>query len=148
MEEMFDSLRQLQRHLNSVEHMVYVSYKFTKTSEMLRRIMESIVQGYELFLSISYRTLVNQQEYPTSYQDKILLLSQALAKQGISVDLSEYIFLKRLLLSEYGTVGEYRKNLCLLIYLDGEEQIINIASLLNFYENLKSVCNSLLAQEQ
>jgi hypothetical protein len=48
MEETLELLRELKRHLNSIEHMIYVSCKYTKTSEMLKKVMETIVTGYAI----------------------------------------------------------------------------------------------------
>ena len=39
MEEYVENLIELKRHLNSIEHMIYVSCKFTRTTEMLRKVM-------------------------------------------------------------------------------------------------------------
>ena len=80
-------------------------------------------------------------------QDKIQFLLAHLSQQGISVDLSEYFLIKRLLLSDFESVGQYRKNLCLIAYLDGEEYIVNMARLLEFYQNLKDIAKVLSPDE-
>ncbi len=144
MEETLEHLRSLQRHLNSIEHMIYVSCKFTRTTEMLRRVMETIVTGYEQFFAVAYDILVGDQDYMVAtVHDKIRLLSESLANRGVGVDLSDYFLLKRLLISEFDCVGEYRKNLCMVSYIDGEEYVINMSKLLDFYENLKMACSGL-----
>lgn len=144
MEESIEHLRELQRHLNSIEHMIYVSCKFTRTTEMLRRVMETIVSGYEQFFSIAYKMMVeNTQTAPNTIHDKINFLSESLMSRGISVDLSDYFLLKRLLISDFDSIGEYRKNLCMVSYIDGEEYVINMSKLLEFYETLKIACNGI-----
>lgn len=144
MEEKIELLRDLKRHLNSIEHMLFVSSKYTRTTEMLRKIMETIVIGYEQFFGIAYQVLVNQDNvYVTNIQDKIKVLNDALLSNGVSVDLSDYFLLKRLLLSDFDCIGEYRKNLCMVSYVDGEEYIINMSKLLDFYDNLKLACSGL-----
>jgi hypothetical protein len=143
MEETIEYLKDLQRHLNSVEHMIYVSCKFTKTTEMLRKIMETIVVGYERFFALAYQMFVGEEEIVTTVHDKIHLLSENLAKRGIYVDLSDYFLLKRLLISDFDAIGEYRKNLSMISYIDGEEYVINMPKLLDFYENLKMACRGL-----
>ncbi len=144
MEETLEHLKTLQRHLNSIEHMIYVSCKFTRTTEMLRKVMETIVIGYEHFFSVAYDMLVGDEEiYVNTVHDKINLLSESLASRGLSVDLSDYFLLKRLLISDFDCIGEYRKNLCMVSYMDGNEYVINMNKLLGFYENLKIACSGL-----
>lgn len=148
MEESVEQLIHLRRHLNSIEHMIYVSCKFTRTTEMLRKVMDTIVVGYENFFAIAYRTFVDSEEFKdSSVAHKIQLLSDALATRGINIDLSDYFLLKRLLISEFDSIGEYRKNLCMVSYIDGDEYVINMSKLLDFYGNLKGACSSLGSSE-
>lgn len=143
MEETLELLRELRRHLNSIEHMIYVSCKFTRTTEMLRKVMETIVGTYEYFFAVAYQVLVDSEIAYGSVHDKIQILNDSLSERGIHVDLSDYFLLKRLLLSEFDSIGEYRKNLCMVSYIDGEEYVINMNKLLEFYENLKYACTGL-----
>ncbi|MFW5704851.1 MAG: hypothetical protein ACOCXG_03320 [Nanoarchaeota archaeon] len=144
MEETLDLLRNLKRHLNSVEHMIYVSCKFTRTSEMLRKVMETIVTGYEQYFAIAYHIFAREEDFAlNSVQHKIQFLTENLANKGIQVDMSDYFLLKRLLLSDCDTFGEYRKNLSIVSFVDGQEYVINMSKLLEFFENLKGTCNSL-----
>ncbi|MCA9486908.1 hypothetical protein H6501_04525 [Candidatus Woesearchaeota archaeon] len=147
MEEQLQAYRDLRRHLNSIEHMVYVSCKFTRTSEMLRRIMETIVAGYEQFFSLAYATMVSEDFSNASVHHKVQLLSDSLADRGITVDLSEYFLLKKLLISDFDSIGEYRKNLCIITYLDGEEYVINMQKLFEFYTSLKLASESILLHQ-
>ena len=144
MEETYENLIHLKRHLNSIEHMIYVSCKFTRTTEMLKKVMETIVLGYEQFFNVAYSTFLNNEEVEAySVSDKIQMLSETLASRGINIDLSDYFLLKRLLISEFDCIGEYRKNLCLVSYIDDQEYVINMNKILEFYENLKFACSSL-----
>lgn len=145
MDDTIEYLIQLKRHLNSIEHMIYVSCKFTRTTEMLRKVMETIVVGYEQFFSVAYHMLVKEEglDQFSTIHHKIQILNETLLNRGINVDLSEYFLLKKLLMSEFECIGEYRKNLCMVSYVDGEEFIINMNKLLDFYNSLKNACASL-----
>ena len=144
MEETVEQLINLKRHLNSIEHMIYVSCKFTRTTEMLRKVMETIVVGYERFFAIAYTSFIGDEDFAGStVAHKIQILSENLANRGIHIDLSDYFLLKKLLITEFDSIGEYRKNLCMVSYIDGEEYVINMSKLLDFYDNLKLACSSL-----
>ena len=142
MEETVYYLRELRRHINSLEHMLYVSFKFTRTVEMIRKVIEGIVTGYEHFFIVAYKLLVTEEERKFSenlgLHHKIQLLSKKLEERNIYMDLSDYFFLKKILFSEYSKVGEFRKNLCMISYIDGEEHYINMEKLFDYYENLKN----------
>ncbi len=136
-----EDIRVLNRHLNSIEHMIYVSCKFTRTTEMLKKVMETIVNGYEQFFGVAYRIFIDDETIEANnVLDRIKILKEGFLMNGLDLDLSDYFLLKRLLMSDFECIGEYRKNLCMVSYLDGSEYIINISKLLNFYENLKNVC--------
>lgn len=144
MEHIVTGYRELKRHLNSIEHMIYVSCKFTRTTEMLRKVMETIVQGYELFFGVAYEIFSQGYEHSShSVHDKIQILKDGFISRGLNVDLSDYFLLKRLLMSEFESIGEYRKNLCMVSYIDGEEYVINMMKLLDFYNTLKTISNGL-----
>ena len=144
MEETYEILRELKRHLHSIEHQLFVSSKYTRTTEMLRKIMESIITGYEQFFAVAFEVLVGENgSYVHNVHDKIQLLNEALFVRGVSVDLSEYFLLKRLLMSDFDCIGEYRKNLCMVSYIDGEEYLINMQKLHEFYASLKEACSGL-----
>lgn len=145
MEEIvLENIIHLKRHLNAIEHMIYVSCKFTRTTEMLRKVMETIVVGYEQFFTLSYKIFVGTEEFVNfGIHHKIQLLNDALSERGISIDLSDYFLIKKLLISDFDSIGQYRKNLCMISYVDGEEYVINMNKLLDFYSNLKEAFNSL-----
>jgi hypothetical protein len=146
MESVVENIVGLKRHLNSIEHMIYVSCKFTKTTEMLKKVMENIILGYEMYFNIAYKLYVGEGNEITSvnpHQHKIQMLNEALAARGIFVDLSDYFLLKRLMISDYDSIGQYRKNLSMIFFVDGEEYIINLNAILRFYENLRNITDTL-----
>jgi len=142
--EVLEEIRDLHRHLNSIEHMVYVSCKFTRTTEMLKKVMSAILRGYEIFFEVGFSVYKseNGEIKGNTIFNKITLLKDYFFNAGIDIDLSEYFLIKRLLVSEFECVGEYRKNLAIIAYIDGEEFSINVMKLLEFYNNLKGICNS------
>lgn len=148
MEEVYYEVKSLQRNLNSLEHMIYVSCKFTRTTEMLCKVMEQMVATYEHFFGIAYQVLFSENSGFKDANNKIQILTQMLVERGVVADLSEYYLLKKLLISDFETMGEYRKNLSIIAFLEGEEYVITIPKLLDFYENLKRAVSSLTQEQQ
>ena len=72
--ELLEAIRDFHRHLNSIEHMIYVSCKFTRTTEMLKKVMEAIVFGYEQFFGIAYRMFIEDGFEAQTVFDKIHIL--------------------------------------------------------------------------
>lgn len=144
-EMVVEHLRDLHRNLNSIEHMIYVSCKFTRTTEMLKKVMSAILKGYENFFDVAYNvcSITSGTAGSETVFNKIAVLKEYFLNSGVEIDLADYFLIKRLLLSEFECVGEYRKNLALIAYIDGEEFIINVSKLLEFYNKLKSISNDL-----
>lgn len=144
MEKMIEKIVYLNRHLNSIEHMILVSCRFTRTTEMLRRVMETIVSGYERFFLVGFDVVARDEEQKLdSLHHKLSVLSGFFEERGISVDLSDYFLLKKLLISDFESVGQYRKNLSMVSYVDGEEYVINMSKLHDLFGNLKMLCSHL-----
>lgn len=137
-EQLIENMINFKRHLNTIEHMIYVSCKFTRTTEMIRKVLETILVGYEQFFVIAYDLYVGESNVENVHH-KIQMLNSAMANRGISVDLSDYFLLKRIMISDFDSIGMYRKNLSMVSYIDGEEYVINLTKLLDFFENLKSL---------
>ena len=142
-ENKYNIIVDLKRVLNSVEHMIYVSCKFTRTCEMLYSAIGALAQAYEKFFELGFEYFLTEAELE-KYQDipfleKMRILSQYFKHNGIHIDLGDYKLLKQLLLNEYESVGEYRKNLAIVFYLDDGEMQINLLKLTEFYKNLKEV---------
>lgn len=142
MEETLDNIRELKRHLNSIEHMIYVSCKFTRTTEMLRKVIETIITGYEIFFGVAYNIFTTEEDR-SMITDRIQVLKQGFLNHGTDIDLSDYFLLKRLLMNDFESIGQYRKNLCMVSYVDGEEYIINMVKLLEYFNHLKTITNGL-----
>ncbi len=137
-EQLIENMINFKRHLNTIEHMIYVSCKFTRTTEMIRKVLETILVGYEQFFVIAYDLYVGESNVENVHH-RIQMLNSAMANRGISVDLSDYFLLKRIMISDFDSIGMYRKNLSMVSYIDGEEYVINLTKLLDFFENLKSL---------
>lgn len=136
-------LTELRRKLSSIEHMVYVSCKITKNTEMLHTGVKALLEGYELFFEKGYSYIIGDSSTHISFLEKIKILSENFEVRGITVDLSDYTLLKRILISDYEAIGEYRKNLSLIVYIDDNEIILNLKKLTEFYKNLSSIYETL-----
>ena len=154
MEEEFiqDNLFLFRRKLSSVEHMVLVTYKYTRNSEILFKIIEAIVETYEEFFNVAYLELFGENE--DEFIQKNLLYKMKVIDEEFknrthrSPNLKDYLFLKKLLLNEFESVGEFRKNLALIFYLEDEEYEITISNLKDFLFNLKEAHMALVQKER
>ena len=136
-----DSVRELQRELNSVEHKIYVTARFTRTTEVLLEIIGSLVQSYNSFFRVFCEVyFLGDTEDIKILSEKIKVVKEILLERSINLDLSEYFLLKKFLISDYERVGEYRKNLSLVIYVDSEKHVLNIQKLIEYFNNFKDTC--------
>ncbi len=143
-DEQFEQIFELKRTLNSLEHMIYVSCKFTRTTEMIYTVIKHLVEAYDIFFIKGYDYILGSEDTEkVPFFTKIQLLAKNFEERGITVDLSDYKLLKQILLSEYESIGQYRKNLSLIAYLDDGEIVITLQKLIEFYKNLKLVYETL-----
>ena len=143
--EKYDLLFDLKRTLNTVEHKIMVSCRFTRTTEMLFETIKSLTEAYEKFFELGFiYFLGDEKNYSNvSFLEKMSLLSKYFEEKKIFIDLSDYRVLKRILISDYESIGQYRKNLSMVVQLEDEEVIITVSKLIEFYKNLERIYETL-----
>ena len=145
--EKYELLFDLKRTLNSVEHKIMVSCRFTRTTEMIFETVKSLVEAYEKFFELGFTYFLGDEKHLSlnnvSFIDKMRLLSNYFEEKKIFIDLSDYKLLKRILISDYESIGQYRKNLSMVVQLEDEEVIITVSKLVEFYKNLENIYETL-----
>ena len=139
--EKYEEIISLKRTLHSVEHLVYVSSRFTRTTEMIENILKYLSKAYEEFFKIGFTYVygISEDNQNLSLKQKMDLLENYFKKEGVLVDFSDYTLIKQILLSQCESMGQYRKNLCLVAYLDDIQITVDHKKLIEFYKNLSDI---------
>ncbi len=128
-EYFFESREELKR----VEHIIYVSLKYTRTTDVLRNAVLRFVSFYDILIhSHMIRAKENDKidRIPKSPALKATKLSEVFEEDKEMLKfLNFYFFLKDLLKKDYEKINEYRRHVGMLFHLEDRTCAINIDSL-------------------
>ena len=139
---MREKLEEAFEELKRVDHLIYVSLKYTRTTDVLKNVIDRMITTVECMMNAvgehakstgKTRTLAIQpmmkcKELKRLYPDDKIL----------NEFFDFYILLKTLSKAEYNSINEYRRHVTLIAQLDEGEYHVHIDKLTEFYKKLKN----------
>ncbi len=143
MREVFeDALEELKR----VDHLMFVSLKYTRTCDVFKNIIERMINCYEILTN----GLVNQafQEKKTtgkgaSVLDRVNILKELYRNNQIMHDtLNFYLKLRKISKADFTRRNEFRRHVTMTVFLKNNEMVeITIDSMAEYHRVLKEFFN-------
>jgi len=136
--KMIESLIQAKREMHRLEHVLYVSLKYTRTKEILLNALRQLDQVLMWCVTtlMKYKFSSNEKEIPTQPLKKISILETKCEQ-----DFTKYFQLARemrkLLRIDFKAENEFRKNVKLVGMVDGKLIEIDIKKLFEYYDLVK-----------
>lgn len=133
-EIMHDANEELKR----VEHLIYVSLKYTRTVDVILNILNRMVDAYAFLMdaliqkAVDDHKLVEEPESAIGRADKV---AELYADDNLIVDNVElYLLLRKLLRAKaIDRENEYRRHVTMKTIIEGREEIVNIDIITNYY---------------
>lgn len=121
-----DALSELKR----VDHLVYVSLKYTRTVDVLLNIINRMIDGYEEIWNALLYDLKEQKkipEIPEAPVPRARMIEKHYSEHPeILENLQLYILLRKLHRSNPEREQEYRRHVAMRTVIDGREEVVNI----------------------
>ena len=133
-----NELKQIEMAIKRAEHSLYVSLKYNKTSDVLKLGLKHLLEAYDIFFDIGYFLLIGEEDDLTKKNIfyKMKVLEEDFESRGKKVNFKDYMLLRQLNLLRPETIGEFRKNLALIYYIEDNEIEITQKELFKLYEVL------------
>ena len=140
---MEESLEDAKDELKRVDHLVFVSLKYTRTVDVIRNTVERMISAFEAGVEavLKYaREKKKIKEIPAMPGLKCELLQKVFSGNKELADyLDFYLLLRKIIRSRYAKREEYRRHVTMISTLDdGEVKEIDIDTLREYYEKGKS----------
>ena len=140
---MEESLEDAKDELKRVDHLVFVSLKYTRTVDVIRNTVERMISAFEAGVEavLKYaREKKKIKEIPAMPGLKCELLQKVFSDNKELADYLEfYLLLRKIIRSRYAKREEYRRHVTMISTLDdGEVKEIDIDILREYYEKGKS----------
>lgn len=135
---MREALRDAHEELKRVEHLVYVSLKYTRTVDVIINILNRMVDAYAFMMDA---LLKKAEEEGKVFEEPEAAIARAelvadLYKDDIAVvdNVELYLLLRKLLrVKNVDRENEYRRHVTMKTIIDGREEIVTIDIITNYY---------------
>ncbi len=136
---MMQSLHDAVEEWKRVDHLIYVSLKYTRTVDVLLNILNRMVDGYAHLMDALIAHAEHEKrwadETPGSAVERADLVRQ-LYKEDVAVqdNVELYLLLRKMLRAKnIERENEYRRHVTMKTIIDGREEIVNIDIITNYY---------------
>ncbi|MFP4402770.1 MAG: hypothetical protein ACLFPJ_00270 [Candidatus Woesearchaeota archaeon] len=138
-ESIFDAKQELKR----VDHLIFVSLKYTRTVDVLKNVVERLISSLDFVLNAILENLHENEkieEIPTAFVLKCdLIIEKYPNDEKIKELIDFFILLKKLNKLDYEKENEYRRHVGMIFNIDGKEIKINIDSVTAYYKKVKEL---------
>jgi hypothetical protein len=135
---MMEKLNEAYEELKRVDHLIYVSLKYTRTVDVILNILGRTVDAYALMVDSLILYAKEQAKVvsePESAIERAELVKELFAEDDIVVDNMQLYLLERKLLRAKNVEreNEYRRHVTMKTVVEGREEIVNIDIITNYY---------------
>lgn len=122
-------LQQSIQELKRVEHLVYVSLKYTRTVDVLLNIINRMIDGYEEMWNAYLAALVHEGKIPSIPTQPVVraqIIKDNYDDEEILENVNIYILMRKLHRSNPEREQEFRRHVAMRTIIEGREEIVNI----------------------
>mgnify|MGYP006290368713 CR=1 FL=1 len=126
--------------LKRVDHLIYVSLKYTRTADILMSVVERMMNAYEWMIEGLLHQLKKEKaidEIPTIPGLKADLVKKHFEDDKRITDAIDFfLFLRKVKNSKYAAAHEYRRNVTMTVVVEQEQYDITIDSVMGYYKEI------------
>ncbi len=136
--EAFDNARE---ELKRADHLLFVSLKYTRTVDIIKHIIERLLNCYGFIFESLLEHLKEQKkiaEIPSAPVKKAELLKKLHSHdQKIADTVDFYLLLRKVDRAEFTRAREYRRHVTMTAIVDGSKIDIDIDKITEYYKNTR-----------
>ena len=138
---MRDQVEEAYEELKRVDHLIYVSLKYTRTTDVLKNVIDRMIATSECMMNAVAEHAKQTGKVKTFPIQPMMKCKELKRLYGTEQELNDflemYILLKTLSKAEYTSINEYRRHVTLIAQLDEGEYHVHIDKVTEFYKKLK-----------
>ncbi|MFC1648049.1 hypothetical protein ACFL1B_01185 [Nanoarchaeota archaeon] len=146
---MKESLDEALEELKRVDHLLFVSLKYTRTVDVLMNTLSRMIDSYDRLIETLLRLALEEKKIPAipkTPRERADLVKQVYDDQKIRDNVDLYSLMRKIHKSNPERENEYRRHVTARTFVDGREEIVNIDIcseyfyyLKEFYEHVKTM---------
>jgi hypothetical protein len=142
-----EHLQSARSELKRVDHLIYVSLKYTRTVDVIRNTVSRIINTYDsgvLAVLTDLKLKKKIDDLPSSPVMKVELLQKSFTDDYVREFLDFYLLLRKLMKLDYTRREEYRRHVTMITVLDNNTDFeVDIDKLEEYYKKTKEFINHL-----
>lgn len=135
---MKESYLQAVEEFKRLDHLYYVTLKYTRTVDVIRATLERIISTHEHAVDALLKCLKAEKklsELPGNPVGKALLATQHLSDPRLVQFIELYLKLRAVMRQPYEKKEEYRRHVTMIVQFEGETLNIDIDKLKEYFDN-------------
>ncbi len=140
---MIESIINAKKELLRVDHLIYVTLKYTRTVDVLKNTIGRMITFYEFFVEALAKKAVadkKMEDIPTAPKILCEELSEIYKDDEIIQEsLKFFMFLRTINRATYDKEQEYRRHVTMIVQIEGQEHRVNIDIITDYYKKAKEV---------
>lgn len=141
---MEESLNDAKEELKRVDHLIYVSLKYTRTVDVLLNVISRMIDAYEFMMEALLLSALEKnkiEEIPNTPRERGETIIDIYGDDLITDNIKLYFLLRKLHKSNPEREQEYRRHVTMTSYIDNRKEIVNIDIITQYYEFQREFVN-------
>ncbi len=139
-EETQEAIDNAREELKRVDHLIYVSLKYTRTCDIFKSIIERLVNvvGYlfdAILLDLKEKGKI--EELPPQAGIKCSLIKKHIEDEQILKIVDVYLLWRQMNRADFERAREYRRHVTMTMYINAEKHEITIDNITEYYKDAK-----------
>jgi len=135
--KMNEYLDNAKEELKRVDHLIFVSLKYTRTVDVLKSIIERLINAFDegILYLLEYLIKKNKiKSYPKAVLMRCDLIKEKIKDDNIKEYIELYLFLRKISKAKFTKRMEYRRHVTMIADMDGNFTEINMDNLKENYK--------------
>jgi hypothetical protein len=137
---MKETMENAREELKRIDHLIYVTLKYTRTVDVFLSIIERMISTYEFLVDALLKLAISQgkaYEEPDIPLAKAQLVQKLYDSKKIKDSIEHYLMLRKLRRANYERSSEFRRHVTMTSLVEGKVIKVDIDSITQDFHNLR-----------
>jgi hypothetical protein len=138
---MLEALTKAKDELKRVDHLIYVSLKYTRTVDVLKNVIDRLVNAFDFMILSLLRRAKDKKKLdkiPTAPIEMCDVAKEIYASDRTILDIIDfYLLLRKITKADYESENEYRRHVTMKANVDERIVNVNIDEVTEYYKKAK-----------
>ena len=145
---MEENIHKAKEELKRVDHLIYVSLKYTRTCDIFKSIIERLINAIDFMLDALLAKLEKEGaivEIPKQAGLKCNALKEHIKDEKITEIIDYYLGLRKINRAPFTRAREFRRHVTMTCTIEGENVEVNIDSMTGEFKKTKEYLDTIIA---